>query len=135
MSAFNTTEVVIYASVHNCPANSYEVNGGTLRFAGACIPLTATSATEYLCPTYDGMEVTAESTCDVIVATTEHENPEDECYISCAFTPTATTNLVARDLPSEDYVIGAASTLHPSSFAITFAAIFFVVLMFFKRSH
>ncbi|GAA5810226.1 hypothetical protein MFLAVUS_003645 [Mucor flavus] len=135
MSAFNITEVIVYASVHSCPANSHEVNGGTLRFAGACIPRTATSATEYLCPTYNGMLVTVDSTCDTLLADTVHENSEDECYLSCEFTPTGATHLAARGLPSEGYATGAASTLHPSSFAITLAAIFFVALMLFKRSH
>lgn len=135
MSALNITEVIVYASVNSCPANSHEVNGGTLRFAAACIPRTATRATEYLCPTYEEMLVTAESTCNTLLANTVHENLENECYLSCEFTPTGASHLAARGLPSEDYATGAASTLHPSSFAITFTAIFFVALMFFRRSH
>ncbi|KAG2230399.1 hypothetical protein BDF21DRAFT_419554 [Thamnidium elegans] len=135
MSAFNKTEVIVDASVYTCPAESYDVDGGLLRFAFACIPFTATSATEVTCPPFKEMMITTESTCETVLATTVHDVPESECYLSCEFTPTATTNLAARGLLSEDYVTGAASTLHPSSFAITFAAIFFVALMFFKRSH
>lgn len=142
MSALNLTEIVQSASIWNCTAYQAEVSEGTIYFGASCIANSATDASQFLCPTDDEVIIPFESDCSSLVSEFVQWDPKDFiCAIACVehdpSTPPA-TKLAARGLPYDEFsgvnaVAGAASTLHPTNFVVSFAALLFVMVVFFKR--
>ncbi|KAG2231958.1 hypothetical protein BDF21DRAFT_422469 [Thamnidium elegans] len=138
MSALNLTEIVYSASIYNCTAYAAEVSQGTIYVGASCIANDATDASQILCPTDEEVSIPYESDCDSLVSTFVQWDPKDYvCAITCVeHAPTApASELAARGLPYDELsaIANPATTLHPTNFLVSFAALFFVMLVFFKR--
>lgn len=140
MSALNLTAIVENASIWNCTAYQAEVSQGTIYAGASCIANNETDASQFLCPTKEEIIIPFESDCTSLVSAFVQLDPKNYiCAITCIeLASNPATKLAARGLPYDEFssgsaVAGAASTLHPTNFVVSFAALLFVMLVFFKR--
>ncbi|KAI9366682.1 hypothetical protein BD770DRAFT_468418 [Pilaira anomala] len=138
MSELNLTQIVENASTYNCTHYDAQVSHGYLKFTIACIPSNATEISEFGCSLEPLIMIPYEADCDYIQKTYVNHNPDFVCSLYCteAYENTHTldsaSKLLARGFSS---IQGNATTntIQPINFSFTFAALFFVMLVFYKR--